>query len=320
MEMTQNDYQFVIGVDVSKAKLDVANSSTAQPETIGNNPAAIKSLIATQITERQKTLVVVEATGGYERVLVESLQTASIAVAVVNPRRVRCFAKGIGFDAKTDSIDAKLIARYGEVVQPKAAQPKTKSEKQLEALVTRRRQLLKMINMENNRLGQSVSSVQKFIKSSLKHLKNQVKVLDQEIAQAVANEKSLTRKVEIMRSVKGIGPVVTSTFVAELPELGKLNRGKIAKLVGVAPINDDSGQHQGKRKTVAGRSSVRRALYMAALVATQHNTRIRVFYQRLLAAGKPKKLALVAAMRKLLTILNTLIMKDQLWVEPNSTA
>ncbi len=264
------------------------------------------------------SLVVVEATGGYETLLVESLQAASIAVAVVNPRRVRDFAKGIGCDAKTDSIDAKVIARYGEVVQPQAARPKTKAEKELAAMVIRRRQLLKMVNMENNRLGQSSSKMVKFIKETLKALKKQVQKLDMLIAEAVEAEKTSSRKVEIMESVKGMGPVAISTFVAELPELGELNRGQIAKLVGVAPINDDSGEHKGKRKTIAGRSSVRRVLYMAALVATRHNTRIRAFYQRLLAEGKPKKLALVAAMRKLLTIINTLIKRDELWQEPET--
>lgn len=313
MEIVQNGYQAVVGIDVSKAKLDIATGSQGPVDSINNDLASVKQFI---VTQRDQTLVVVEATGGYERLLVETLQAASIAVAVVNPRRVRDFAKGIGVDAKTDPIDAKLIARYGEVVQPKPTQPKTKAQKDLTALVTRRRQLIKMVNMENNRLGQSPRSVAKFIKESLKALNKQVKTLDQQIANVVQNEKSSTRKVEIMRSIKGMGPVTISTFVAELPELGELNRGQIAKLVGVAPINHDSGKHQGKRKTSAGRSSVRRVLYMATLVATRYNSRIKPFYQRLLAQGKPKKLALVAAMRKLLTIVNTLIKRDQLWADP----
>lgn len=316
MEMTLNGYKTVVGVDVSKAKLDVAAGSQGTPESINNDRASIKQFMAEKITQRDETLIVVEATGGYETLLVESLQANGIAVAVVNPRRVRDFAKGIGMDAKTDPIDAKVIARYGEVVHPQPAQPKTKQQKILVALVARRRQLLKMINMENNRLGQSNPAVAKFIKDSLKALKKQVKTLDSQIAEAVGREKTSKRKVEIMRSVKGMGPVAISTFVAELPELGELNRGQIAKLVGVAPINDDSGQHIGKRKTFAGRGSVRRVLYMAALVATRHNRRIKAFYQRLLASGKPKKLALVAAMRKLLTIINTLIKRDELWSEP----
>ena len=320
MEMTQYDFTSFIGFDVSKAKLDFAQESQAKPETIDNNSTSIKKLIASLTdAQRKTTLVVVEATGGYERLLVESLQDAAVAVAVVNPRRVREFAKGIGIDAKTDSIDSKVIARYGEVVALKPVQPKTKAQKELAALVTRRRQLLKMINMEKNRLGQAIPVAAKLIKEMLKSLKKQLKTLDQQIAKAVENEKTASRKVQIMHSVKGIGPVAISTFIAELPELGLLTRGQIAKLVGVAPINDDSGKHQGNRKTFAGRSSVRRVLYMAALVATRHNERIKIFYQRLLAKGKPKKLALVAAMRKLLTIINSLIKRDELWTDPQVT-
>ncbi len=171
MEMTQNGYESVIGIDVSKAKLDVAKGSQGAVETIDNDTHSIKELIATHAAKGLRTLVVVEATGGYETLLVESLQAASMAVAVVNPRRVRDFAKGVGCDAKTDSIDAKVIARYGEVVQPQAARPKTKAEKELAAMVIRRRQLLKMVNMENNRLGQSSSKMVKLIKETLKALK-----------------------------------------------------------------------------------------------------------------------------------------------------
>lgn len=316
MEMIHDGFSRVIGIDVSKDKLDVASGSKSVPRTIGNDAASVEQLIASEIQQRQQTLVVVEATGGYERQLVETLQAASIAVAVVNPRRVRDFAKGIGWDAKTDPIDACLIAHYGEVVQPKPASPKTQAQRKLTALVVRRRQLLKMINMESNRLAQAIPEVTKFIRQSLQALKKQVKTLDLEMAAAVEKQKASARKVEILQSVKGCGPVAISTLVAELPELGELNRGQIAKLVGVAPINHDSGKHQGKRKTSAGRSSVRRVLYMVALVATRHNPPIKAFYRRLLASGKPKKLALVAAMRKLLTILNTLIKRDQLWVDP----
>ena len=239
-------------------------------------------------------------------------------MAVVNPRRVRDFAKGVGWDAKTDPIDAKLIAYYGEVVGPKPSVAKSRAEKDLTALVIRRRQLLKMITMESNRLGQASQAVAGFIKESLKSMKKQVETLDHLISKGVHADAASKAKVEIMQSVKGIGPVAISTFITELPELGMLSRGQIAKLVGVAPINHDSGKHQGKRKTGAGRSSVRRVLYMSALVATRHNPRIRVFYQRLLAAGKPKKLALVAAMRKLLTILNTLIKRNEQWAEPET--
>lgn len=315
MANTQNGYELVIGIDVSKSKLDVSFGSQGLPETIDNNAENISRLIDKQIKNPGCTLVVVEATGGYESRLVDTLHQASIAVAVVNPRRVRDFAKGVGWDAKTDPIDAKLIAYYGEVVGPNPAKAKTIQEKELTALVVRRRQLLKMITMESNRLAQACEVTQGFIKDSLNSLKKQVKTIDQLIAKLVEESSANAQKVEIMKSVKGLGPVAISTLVAELPELGQLNRGQIAKLVGVAPINHDSGQHQGKRKTIAGRSSVRRVLYMSALVATRHNSRIKAFYQRLLAAGKPKKLALVAAMRKLLTILNTLIKRNELWAE-----
>lgn len=317
MKTAENNFKFVIGIDVSKAKLDIACGRTGVVETVDNDISSIKNLIE-KVADARSTLVVVEATGGYERVLVQWLHSENIAVAVVNPRRVRDFAKGVGWDAKTDPIDAKVIAWYGEVVGPKPSVAKTKSEEELIALVVRRRQLLKMINMESNRLGQSPKVVAKYIKDSLKALEKQVKLLDAKIAAGVEQAAASTDKVKIMNSVKGIGPVTTSTLVTELPELGKLSGGQIAKLVGVAPINHDSGQHQGKRKTKAGRSSVRRVLYMAALVATKHNRRIKAFYQRLVAAGKPKKLALVAAMRKLLTILNHLVKRNELWKDPET--
>jgi len=316
MEMTQNGSLSVVGVDVSKAKLDVANGSKGTVETVANNAASIRKLIREQIASASATLVVVEATGGYESLFVDALHAANIPIAIVNPRRVREFAKGVGWDAKTDPIDAKVIAWYGEVVAPKPSVAKTIAEKELTALVVRRRQLLKMINMESNRLEQASQAVAKLIKTTLSAMKKQVKMLDELIAKGVLADVASEKKVEIMQSVKGIGPVAISTFVTELPELGELNRGQIAKLVGVAPINHDSGQHQGRRQTGAGRTSVRRVLYMAALVATRHNPRIRAFYQRLVASGKPKKLALVAAMRKLLTILNTLIKRNECWADP----
>jgi len=316
METTHNIFSHVIGVDVSKAKLDLAWGSQGVHEQLENTSLEITKKLVSKIEKPADTIVVMEATGGYERELADTLHKAGIAVAIVNPRRVRDFAKGIGVDAKTDPIDSKLIARYGEVVEPHPVSAQSEEEKEIAAMVVRRRQVSKMITMETNRLGQSPKAVQGFIKDSLESLKKQLKTLDLLVAKLVHNNAANAAKIEIMKSVKGIGPVVTSTLIAELPELGKLNRGQIAKLVGVAPINHDSGQHQGKRKTAAGRNSVRRVLYMATLTATRHNPRIKDFYQRLLAAGKPKKLALVAAMRKLLTILNTLVKRNQRWQDP----
>ncbi len=291
---------------------------TGALETIANNQQEIVQWIG-KLSNPSEALVVMEATGGYEGRLVDLLHQAGVALAVVNPRRVRDFAKGIGVDAKTDPIDAKLIAHYGEIVKPQRHVAKSGSEKKLEALVTRRRQLLGLINQENNRLQQTHDQeIQRFVRQSLESLKKQVKKIDQRISKCVVEDQKNARKIEILQSVQGVGAVTVSTFIAELPELGELNRGQIAKLVGVAPMNRDSGNKQRKRFTSGGRSSVRRVLYMATLVATRFNPHIKAFYVRLLAKGKPKKVALVAAMRKLLTILNTIIKKNELWSESSS--
>jgi len=320
MEMTQKGYTLVVGIDVSKAKLDVAWGPNGPLETIENTDTEIAGLLIKKIKDPANTLIVMEATGGYESGLVDLLHQSNLSLAVVNPRRVRDFAKGIGLDAKTDAIDAQLIARYGEVVKPKEHVAKTDSEKKLEALVTRRRQLLSLTGQESNRLKQTRDKeIQKLIGQSIKTLKKQTKLVDLLIAKAVSEDQQNARKIEILQSVKGVGIVTVSTFVAELPELGTLNRGQISKLVGVAPMNNDSGAKTGKRKTKDGRSSVRRVLYMATLVAASHNPKIRAFYIRLLAKGKPKKVALVAAMRKLLTILNTLVKNDELWIDPQTS-
>jgi transposase len=311
MKTDQTAFTTVIGVDIAKAKLDVA----FHDETINvkNTEKDILSKLIGRI-DSESTIVVMEATGGYEERLVSLLHQHGISLAVVNPRRVRDFAKGIGIDAKTDPIDAGVIAFYGRVVKPAPQLAKSDEEKKLKALVERRRQLLDLIGQENNRLQQTADrEIEKYIRKSLEALKKQLKSIDARLAKCVQQDTANERKIEIMGSVKGIGPVAISTFLAELPELGELNRAEIAKLVGVAPMNNDTGQRSGKRRTMGGRSYVRRVLYMATLVATRFNPQIKSFYQRLLAKGKEKKVALVAAMRKLLTILNTLIKKDELW-------
>jgi transposase len=311
MKTDQTAFTTVIGVDIAKAKLDVA----FHDETINvkNTEKDILSKLIGRI-DSESTIVVMEATGGYEERLVSLLHQHGISLAVVNPRRVRDFAKGIGIDAKTDPIDAGVIAFYGRVVKPAPQLAKSDEEKKLKALVERRRQLLDLIGQENNRLQQTADrEIEKYIRKSLEALKKQLKSIDARLAKCVQQDTANERKIEIMGSVKGIGPVAISTFLAELPELGELNRAEIAKLVGVAPMNNDTGQRSGKRRTMGGRSYVRRVLYMATLVATRFNPQIKSFYQRLLARGKEKKVALVAAMRKLLTILNALIKKDELW-------
>jgi len=311
---TKYPFSQFIGVDVSKDKLDFALDGKTRTWTSKNSEKEIVKQLIQPITNWTSTLVVMEATGGYESRLVALLHEHKIALAVVNPRRVRDFAKGVGVDAKTDSIDAKVLARFGHVVQPAAQMAKSAEDKKLKALNERRQQLLGLINQENNRLQQtSDEEVCGYIRESLETLQEQIKTVDERLAKCVKSDPKNARKVEIIESVKGLGPVAVSTFLAELPELGALNRGQIAKLVGVAPMNCDSGKTSGRRRTIGGRSYVRRVLYMGTLVATQHNPRIKTFYKRLLAQGKPKKVALVAAMRKLLTILNGLIKKDELW-------
>lgn len=310
----KTEFTVVIGVDVSKAKLDIAFPE--ETISIKNTKQDILTELVGRI-DSESAIVVMEATGGYEERLVSLLHEHGISLAVVNPRRVRDFANGIGKDAKTDPIDAGVIAFYGRVVKPAPQLAKSDEEKKLKALVERRRQLLDLIGQETNRLQQTADNeIESYIRKSLEALKKQLKSIDTRLAKCVQEDTENERKIEIMTSVKGVGPVTISTFLAELPELGELNRAEIAKLVGVAPMNNDTGQRSGKRRTIGGRSYVRRVLYMATLVATRFNPQIKSFYQRLLSRGKEKKVALVAAMRKLLTILNTLIKKDELWQTP----
>lgn len=310
----QYSFSQFLGVDVSKSKLDFAFADGKQTPSIANTEEEIVRELIGRMENPRTTIVVMEATGGYEDLLVTLLHQHHIALAVVNPRRIRDFAAGIGRDAKTDPIDAGVIAFYGQVVKPAAQLAKSDDDKKLQSLVERRRQLLDLINQEENRLQQTADrEIQQYIRQSLEPLKKQVKTIDERLAQCVQENTTNIRKVEILESVKGLGPVAISTLLAELPELGQLNRGEIAKLVGVAPMNNDSGQASGRRRIFGGRSYVRRVLYMATLVATRFNPSIKTFYQRLLGKGKPKKVALTAAMRKLLTIVNTLIKNDETW-------
>lgn len=319
MKTCNQRYSHFLGVDVSKLKLDIATAHNSSVVTIANTKDQVVAKLIQQLDNADQTLVVVEATGGYEQTLVDALHQHEIAVAVVNPRRVRDFATGIGKDAKTDPIDARVLSYYGEVVTPAPQLPKSREQKELKLLVTRRRQLVDLIHQETNRKHQMQDSpIGQSIIEVLWALKKQLKNIDLRLKELVDVIGKKDRKVEILKSAKGIGPVAISTLLGELPELGLLSRGQIAKLVGVAPMNSDSGKHSGKRRTSGGRCYVRRVLYMATLAATRFNSTINQFYQRLLIAGKPKKVAIVACMRKLLTILNTLIKKDELWVSPEA--
>lgn len=314
MSSTAKSATIFVGVDVSKATLDVYRPDTMELLRIENSDEAISQLCS-QLEKKKRTVtVVMEGTGGYEYLLLKNLASHQIAAAVINPRRVRDFAKGIGLDAKTDPIDAKVISKYAEVVVPKPMATKSDHELKHSALVTRRSQLLELINQENNRLKQSWDDdAKQSIRDVLEVLKKQLKSVDSLLAQMLAKDTVNVRKIEILQSVKGVGAVTISTLIAELPELGKLNRGEVAKLVGVAPINRDSGTMSAKRFIGGGRGQVRRVLYMATIVAIRHNSTIKAFYAHLKSKGKESKVAIVACMRKLVTILNLLVKSNQTW-------
>ncbi len=316
--VTTNDKIFV-GVDVSKATLDVYRPDTNEVVKIENSDEAI-ALLCSQLEKKKRTVIVVmEGTGGYEYLLLKHLASHSLDAAVINPRRIRDFAKGIGLDAKTDPIDAKVISKYAEVVVPKPMATKSDHELKHGALVARRNQLLELVNQENNRLKQSWDDdAKQSIRDVLEVLKKQLKSIDSQLAKMLQLDTKNSRTIEILQSVKGVGPVMISTILAELSEIGKLNRGEVAKLTGVAPINRDSGKKSGKRFIGGGRGQVRRVLYMATIVAIRHNPAIKAFYVHLKSKGKESKVAIVACMRKFITLLNLLIKTDQLWENKTS--
>lgn len=306
-------YVRVIGIDVSSEKLDLHDSAGELNLTIENTCEAVNK-IARAIKDCKATLVVCEATGAYEYVLVEAMHTAGIAVAIANPRQVRDFAKGHGFLEKSDRIDARMIMVFGQQVEIALTLPKTEQQKRHQAIVRRRNHLLELIGQEENRLRQSHDTVvKKLIGTMLRSMKKQIKQVNGELMKLLAVLSKVEAKVNIIRSMPGVGFVTTSTLICELPELGKLSREKISKLVGIAPMLSQSGKSDRKRSVRGGRSIVRRVIYMATLVATRCNPVIAKFYQRLLKKGKPKKLALVAAMRKLLTILNDMVRRGEAW-------
>lgn len=308
-----------VGVDVSKFTLDLFYPDTGESLQIENPKAAIEDFCASLKKKGRPVRVVMEATGGYESLLVNRLAKHAIEAAVVNPRQVRDFAKGIGADAKTDRIDAQVISRFGSVVKPQPMAVKSDHEQKHGALVARRNQLLELINQEQNRLKQAWDDdAKRSIQEVLEMLKKQLKNIDAQLAKMLRADTENQRTIEILTSVKGVGPVTISTLLAELPELGELNRSEVAKLVGVAPINRDSGKKSGKRFIGGGRGQVRRVLYMATLVAIRHNQKIKAFYQHLRAKGKESKVAIVACMRKFITILNHLVRTDQLWENKTS--
>jgi transposase len=303
-----------IGVDVCQDWLDVHILATGEIVRQANTTAGIARLIQAwqPIADIQ---VVLESTGGLERPFVKALQTAAIAVSMVNPRAVRDFAKALG-KVKTDAMDAAVLAQFGATVKPRTQAAVSVLAQNLADFVRRRQQLVTMKVAEKNRLSRAPVVIQADIKAHIKQLEERIEQLNQQIQTLAKQQRGGKRKQSILCSVKGIGAVTAALCLAELPELGQLSDKEIARLVGVAPLNQDSGQHRGKRMIQGGRTTVRCGLYMATLVATQHNPVIRAFYDRLLERGKPKMVALVACMRKLLVIINAMIRDDKLWEDP----
>ncbi len=299
-----------VGIDVSKDRLDVAVLGEERVWQVANAPEGINQFVKWMV-ELDPELIVVEATGGYQRAVVEALFVAGLAVAVVNPARVRQFARACGLLAKTDKLDAQVLAVFGQKVQPRHYTGKSEAEKQLSALLVRRRQLDEILKAEQNRLRTISLSLKSSVQRMIACLKEEKKILDVQIQQFVAEQEAWQEQTEILKSAPGVGQVTTATLLAELPELGKMDRKKIAALVGVAPMNYDSGRKRGYRKTKGGRGDVRSVLYMSTLVATRYNPLIRAQYQQLLKRGKLKKVALMACMRKFLTILNAMLRDQQ---------
>jgi transposase len=306
----------LIGIDVAKAELVIAARPTGERWTVANDEAGVQGLVR-RLRQDAPTLIVLDATGGYELLCVAALAAAGLPVVVVNPRQVRDFAKATGQLAKTDRIDADVLALFAERVRPAVRALPDAEAQELDALLARRRQLLEMLGAERNRLGQvfgrGKQPVKKSLKTHIAFLERELRITDADLNTMLRQSPAWRERDDLLRSVPGVGPVLSLTLLAELPELGRLSRREIAKLVGVAPLSRDSGTLRGRRFVQGGRASVRAVLYMAALVATKRNAVIRAFYLRLLAAGKPKKLALVACMRKLLTILNTMARTGERW-------
>lgn len=310
--MLENKKEIFIGIDVSKKKLDVAARPTGEFMSFSNNDDGI-SCVVDFVKSFFPTLIVLEATGGLETATVGMLADKGLPVVVINPRQVRDFAKATGKLAKTDEIDAHLIARFGEAVRPELRLLKDQDAQKLAALITRRRQIVGMITAEKNRLHAAPKWTSKDIQTNISWLEKCLKKVDKDLQNLLKKSPVWREKDEILRSTPGVGPVLSMTLLSGLPELGTLNRKEIAALVGVAPLNRDSGLFRGKRMIWGGRANIRSVLYMSVICAMRFNPAIKKFYERLRLAGKLHKVAITACMRKLLVILNTMIKNHTCW-------
>ena len=305
--------QMFVGIDVAKDRLDVHVRPSGEAFSVARDGKGLDELVA-RLRKLGVALIVVEATGGFETTVAGALCAAGLPLAVVNPRQVRAFARATGRLAKTDALDAAVIAHFAEAVRPEARPVPDAQAQALGELVTRRRQIVEMMTAERNRRKRLTNRrMIKSIDRLLKALQRELSDLEADLDETIRETPAWRETENLLKSVPGIGDITARVLIADLPELGTLDRKKIAALVGVAPFNRDSGTLRGKRTIWGGRANVRAALYMAALVASQHNPILRCFYQRLLKAGKPKKLALTAVMRKLLTILNAIVRDQTPW-------
>jgi transposase len=302
-----------VGIDVAKRQLDVLERPSGQRWTVGNDGAGIDALVERLRAGGPLDLVVLEATGGYEIAVVAALTGAGVPVVVVNARQVRDFARAVGRLAKTDTIDAAVLAQFAEAVRPELRALPDELTQTLQGWLARRRQLVEMLLAEEQRLAIAARGVRPQIQSHIEWLRRQLREIDTQLQQLIRDSPVWREQENLLRTVPGVGPVLATTLLADLPELGRLNRKQIAALVGVAPLNRDSGQQRGARHIWGGRAPVRTALYMATLSAVRCNAVIRAFFERLRGAGKPKKVALTACMRKLLTILNAMMHHRTNW-------
>ncbi|NOX81075.1 MAG: IS110 family transposase [Deltaproteobacteria bacterium] len=307
-----SDVKRVVGIDVAKEKLDIASRPGKAFWTISNCEKEFGPLID-KLAEISPDLIVLEATGGLEMPVASALATAGLPVVIINPRQIRNFAKAIGTLAKTDRIDADIIARFGESIKPEIRPLKDEQTKELTEVLTRRRQLVDMLTAEKNRLPTMRTKIKKDIEKHIKWLEKRIKDSEDELEKRIKQSPIWRKQDEIVKSVPGVGPILSLALLTSLPELGKLENRKISALVGVAPFNRDSGKFKGTRAVWGGRANVRSVLYMATLVAVRFNPVIKKFHDRLINAGKKPKVAIVASMRKLITILNAMVKNGTKW-------
>ena len=304
--------QVFVGIDVSKARLEVALRPVDESLSVTNNQRGIATLVR-RLKKFSVSRIVFEASGGYEIAAASELAAAGLPVAIVNPRQVRDFARATGRLAKTDAIDARVLAQFAELIQPKSRPLPDAQSRELMALVARRRQVVEMLTTETNRDERAPTCLRNAIAAHVRWLRKQLAELDASLGRAIRDSPLWSQKARLLRSVPSVGSVTVNTLLAHLPELGTLSRRKIAALVGVAPFNRDSGKMRGTRSIWGGRAQVRAVLYMSTLSATRHNPVLRALYRRLLASGKKPKIALIACMRKMIIILNAVLRHQTSW-------